>query len=188
MKKYIPNILSWSRVVISGIIICLIFSPVTSLTLFRTTLTNFQIIAILLLIGLFTDIADGFLARLWKVETKFGNILDHVADRIMILPAIYLLITFMWGWPLVIWLCCELAAIGLSGYLLITGQVEAEIDNWPNWPGKFSYVTTAIVIMAMLVTVNLSIWPGMSLVINMLLLVSVLLRIISLIKYFQTKS
>jgi len=186
LKKYIPNVLSWSRVIILPIIVWLIFSPTLSLCISNLVLGNFQIIAMLLLFGFLTDIADGFLARLWKVESKFGDILDHVADRVMILPAIYLLIIFMWGWPLIIWLCFELTVIGLSGYLLVTGQVEAEIDNWPNWPGKLSYVIAAIAIMVMLVTANLSIWSGVCLVVNILLLVSVLLRSISLAKYFQS--
>jgi cardiolipin synthase len=174
LKKHIPNFLSWLRVIILPIIIWLIFCR------------NFQIIAILLLFGFLTDIADGFLARLWGVQTKFGNILDHVADRIMILPAIYLLIIHMWGWPLIIWLCFEFVAIGLSAYLFITNQIEAKIDNWPNWPGKFSYVIMAIAIMAMLTTLNLSIWAEMHLVINIFLFLSIILRTISLIKYFET--
>jgi CDP-diacylglycerol--glycerol-3-phosphate 3-phosphatidyltransferase len=38
-----------------------------------------------------TDQVDGFLARLWRVESAFGKIADPVADRLMIDAAVILL-------------------------------------------------------------------------------------------------
>ena len=37
------------------------------------------------------DYLDGFLARRWRVESNFGKIWDSLADKILILSAIYLL-------------------------------------------------------------------------------------------------
>ena len=185
MKKYIPNILSWSRIVTLPVIMWLIVCSTLSVSISNLVLNNFQIIAILLLVGFLTDIADGFLARLWKVESKFGNILDHVADRLMILPGIYLFLTHMRGWPLIVWLGFELAVVAVSGYLFFTGEVKAGIDNWPNWSGKLSYVTTAIAMMVMLTTIRSSIWQSMHLIVNLLLTVSILLRAVSLRTWFK---
>jgi len=39
-----------------------------------------------------TDQVDGFLARLWQVESPFGKIADPLADRLMIDAAVILLI------------------------------------------------------------------------------------------------
>jgi len=77
--KKIPNILSASRIFIS---IALLF------------MIDFQMIFIIayILCGV-TDILDGFLARRYKCETKFGAQLDSAGDFIFCGVLIYILIT-----------------------------------------------------------------------------------------------
>lgn len=41
-----------------------------------------------------TDQVDGFLARLWRVESRFGRIADPLADRLMIDAAVILLVAY----------------------------------------------------------------------------------------------
>jgi CDP-diacylglycerol--glycerol-3-phosphate 3-phosphatidyltransferase len=41
-----------------------------------------------------TDQVDGFLARRWHVESRFGKIADPVADRLMIDAAVVLLVAY----------------------------------------------------------------------------------------------
>jgi CDP-diacylglycerol--glycerol-3-phosphate 3-phosphatidyltransferase len=41
-----------------------------------------------------TDQVDGFLARRWRVESRFGKIADPLADRLMIDAAIILLVAY----------------------------------------------------------------------------------------------
>lgn len=41
-----------------------------------------------------TDQIDGFLARLWHVESRFGKIADPLADRLMIDAAVILLVAY----------------------------------------------------------------------------------------------
>jgi len=41
-----------------------------------------------------TDQIDGFLARLWHVESRFGKIADPLADRLMIDAALILLVAY----------------------------------------------------------------------------------------------
>lgn len=41
-----------------------------------------------------TDQIDGFLARLWRVESRFGKIADPLADRLMIDAAVVLLVAY----------------------------------------------------------------------------------------------
>jgi len=61
---------------------------------------------LLLAAGLFivacvTDVADGFLARRWKVESAFGRIMDPFADKILIVGAFVFLAgpDFWWEFP-----------------------------------------------------------------------------------------
>ncbi len=45
----------------------------------------------LFIIGAITDALDGYLARRWKVESRFGRIMDPVCDKVLVLGAfIYL--------------------------------------------------------------------------------------------------
>src|SRR5579862_5815580 len=41
-----------------------------------------------------TDQIDGFLARRWHVESRFGKIADPLADRLMIDAAVVLLVAY----------------------------------------------------------------------------------------------
>src|SRR5436305_2167555 len=41
-----------------------------------------------------TDQLDGFLARAWRVESRFGKIADPLADRLMIDAAVILLVAY----------------------------------------------------------------------------------------------
>ena len=40
-----------------------------------------------------TDFVDGYLARAWKQETKFGAMMDPIADKAMVVIAFCLLYT-----------------------------------------------------------------------------------------------
>ena len=48
-----------------------------------------------------TDFFDGFLARRWGVESKFGRLLDPIADKIFVgVPLLTLAWTSGWPWPI----------------------------------------------------------------------------------------
>jgi CDP-diacylglycerol--glycerol-3-phosphate 3-phosphatidyltransferase len=50
-----------------------------------------------------TDQIDGFLARRWHVESRFGKIADPLADRLMIDAAVILLVAYgRLPWPAVV--------------------------------------------------------------------------------------
>ena len=73
--KRIPNLLSASRIAL-----CLPLLLVDAMTVPFWTLY--------LIAGL-TDILDGFLARRWDVESKFGARLDSLADFVFVLAVGY---------------------------------------------------------------------------------------------------
>jgi CDP-diacylglycerol--glycerol-3-phosphate 3-phosphatidyltransferase len=62
-----------------------------------------------------TDQIDGFLARRWRVESRFGKIADPLADRLMIDAAVVLLVAYgRLPWA-------GLAVIGVRDLLLLIG-------------------------------------------------------------------
>ena len=80
MKKYIPNFLTLSRLLVTPLIIYL-------------GLNNHLIILIIVAVFIaLTDFFDGYLARKWQVTSDFGAKLDMIADKVLALGLLILLI------------------------------------------------------------------------------------------------
>jgi len=83
MKLKIPNILTIGRIIIVPIFVLSFFIP----GVFGDLVPFF-----LFVIASFTDYLDGLLARLYKEESKLGELLDPIADKILVAAALVLLI------------------------------------------------------------------------------------------------
>ena len=94
--KQIPNILSASRIVL-----CLPLLMVDAMTV---PLWTFYLIA-----GT-TDMLDGFLARRWGVESKFGARLDSLADFVFVLAVGYKLFPWL-KLPVALWMMIALIVL-----------------------------------------------------------------------------
>ena len=94
--KQIPNLLSMSRIVL-----CLPLLMVDAITM------PFWI---LYLIAGLTDMLDGFLARRWRVESKFGARLDSLADFVFVLVVGYKLFPWL-KLPTTRWMMIGLIAL-----------------------------------------------------------------------------
>ena len=82
MLKKIPNILTIGRIIISSFFCCSILLPG-----FYGDLTAFFICCCI-----FTDFLDGMLARMLGEESKLGELLDPIADKIIVATALILLV------------------------------------------------------------------------------------------------
>ena len=83
MKIQIPNILTIGRIIIV---------PIFVLTFFLPGLFGDLIPFFLFVLASFTDYLDGLLARLFKEESKLGELLDPIADKILVSTALILLV------------------------------------------------------------------------------------------------
>ena len=79
----IPNILTIGRIIIVPIFVLTFFIPG-----FFGDLIPFFIFVL----ASFTDYLDGFLARIFKEESKLGELLDPIADKIIVAAALILLV------------------------------------------------------------------------------------------------
>ena len=83
MKIKIPNILTIGRIIIVPFFVISFFLPglygeIIPFTLF--------------VLASFTDFLDGLLARFFKEESKLGELLDPIADKIIVATALILLV------------------------------------------------------------------------------------------------
>ena len=83
MKLKIPNILTIGRIIIVPIFVVTFFIP----GFFGDLIPFF-----LFVLASFTDYLDGLLARLFKEESKLGELLDPIADKILVSAALILLV------------------------------------------------------------------------------------------------
>ena len=83
MKIKIPNYLTIGRIIIVPIFVFAYYLPG-----FYGDLLPF----LLFLIASFTDFLDGLLARMFKEESKLGELLDPIADKIIVATALILLV------------------------------------------------------------------------------------------------
>ena len=79
----IPNILTIGRIIIVPIFVFTFFLP----GFFGDLIPFFLFVA-----ASFTDFLDGLLARLFKEESKLGELLDPIADKILVASALVLLV------------------------------------------------------------------------------------------------
>lgn len=114
MNWTIPNILTTMRLLAAPGV------PVMFLYFHRPTADWFALT--LFVSAAITDYFDGYLARLWKQESKFGTMLDPIADKAMVVIALLILTGYsgMNPWlilPATVILFREVFVGGLREYL-----------------------------------------------------------------------
>lgn len=123
----IPNILSFSRLLLIPVIVWLYVVRKDPLWT-----------AVVLTASGITDIADGIIARRYHMVSNFGKALDPVADKLTQIAMLFCLVArFRWMLlPLCVLVVKELTA-GIMGLMVIrkTGKVEGAV-----WHGKATTV------------------------------------------------
>jgi len=124
MLKKIPNILTIGRIIIVPFFVLAFYLPG-----FYGDLTAFA----LFVVASFTDFFDGMLARMMGEESKLGELLDPIADKIIVAAALILLV--MSGTirhyeviAAIIILTREILISGLREFLA-RGQIKLPVTN-----------------------------------------------------------
>ncbi|MDC0654051.1 CDP-diacylglycerol--glycerol-3-phosphate 3-phosphatidyltransferase [Candidatus Pelagibacter sp.] len=124
MLKKIPNILTIGRIIIVPFFVLAFYLPG-----FYGDLTA----CVLFVVASFTDFLDGMLARMLGEESKLGELLDPVADKIIVATALILLV--MDGTisryeviAAIIILTREILISGLREFLA-KGQIKLPVSN-----------------------------------------------------------
>jgi CDP-diacylglycerol--glycerol-3-phosphate 3-phosphatidyltransferase len=105
--------------------------------------------ALLLFVGAaVTDYFDGYLARLWKQQTKFGTMLDPIADKAMVVIALLVITGYagMNPWillPATVIIFREVFVSGLREFLGDTAGTLA-VTNLAKWKTTAQMVAIAV--------------------------------------------
>jgi CDP-diacylglycerol--glycerol-3-phosphate 3-phosphatidyltransferase len=131
----IPNLLSFFRILTVPFVVVCLFSP--------SPLASF-LAALIFGIASITDLLDGYIARYQKSETAIGQLLDPLADKLLINSALIMLIPLgrIEAWMVVLIVAREVAVTGLRGIASIHGLVIAA-SGWGK--AKTIFQTLALV-------------------------------------------
>jgi CDP-diacylglycerol--glycerol-3-phosphate 3-phosphatidyltransferase len=145
----IPNLLAYTRLVLTPIVMALILaSPEGSRAVAYTATATFVAAAL-------TDLADGYLARRWRIVTTLGAFLDTVADKILVTGALVALVQIetVSAWVAFIIIGREIAIMGLrSVAALDSGTVPPSI--WGKWKATIQFVAISFAILALDVVIG----------------------------------
>lgn len=135
----IPNYLSLLRIFLTIPILYFIIS---------SDVTSRLIALILIVVAGITDGLDGFLARKLNQESRYGLMLDPLADKILII-AVAIAFIFYFGFPL--WLALIILSrdiLIIAGNLHLMRKMEIKIPRQSNYLGKFTFNAFIVLLLS----------------------------------------
>lgn len=88
MTSNIPNLLTWTRIVLIPLVVGVFYLPEQWMSASAQNIFACTVFVVAAL----TDWLDGYLARRWGVSSAFGAFLDPVADKLMVGAALVVLV------------------------------------------------------------------------------------------------
>jgi CDP-diacylglycerol--glycerol-3-phosphate 3-phosphatidyltransferase len=111
-KKNLPNLLTLIRLLLVPVIVVSFYVP------WKTT--NL-VVATLFMLASITDYFDGYFARLYSVQSKFGKCFDPIADKLLTVVALVMIVnsndSIFILLPSLIIVCREILVSGLREFL-----------------------------------------------------------------------
>lgn len=155
----VPNAITLARLVLTGVFIVMLAVATPSWDEGRP----WALWACgLFIIAAITDAADGYLARKWNAISKFGRIMDPLADKLLILGAFVMLggrdlggIAGVAPWMAVVILFRELLVTTARSVFESSG-----VDFSAAWSGKIKMILQSIAVPLILIDVAISDAPG----------------------------
>ncbi|MFQ5949133.1 MAG: CDP-diacylglycerol--glycerol-3-phosphate 3-phosphatidyltransferase, partial [Nitrospiria bacterium] len=165
----LPNILTITRVLLIPFFIIFFYQP---------SKMSSVIAASIFTISSFTDILDGYFARLRSEVTQFGKILDPVADKLLIVSALILLVgdKRVPAWIAIIIIGREFAVTGFRAVAASEGVVIAAEST-----GKYKTFLQIVAIIFLTVDFTSETYHHIG---RFLLFVSMILALFSAGQYF----
>jgi len=135
----LPNILTWLRVILIPVLVVVWMIPSSDTGLIAAGIFG---------LASLTDWLDGWIARRWQMESRFGAFLDPVADKLMVASALVLLVdAFDSLWvtlPAIVIIGREIVVSALREWMSDIGQ-RAQVAV--SWLGKLKTACQMIAIV-----------------------------------------
>jgi cardiolipin synthase len=147
MLKHLPNLLSWLRLAAAPTLAILLVSGADRLAL-----------GVFAFAGL-SDAADGFLAKRFGFDSRFGRLLDPAADKLLMLAA-FVTLTVLKVTPLWLTLLVIARDAAIVAGIVIARMFELPVRVEPLFVGKLSTAMQIIYVALALLLLTLGLqWP-----------------------------
>ncbi|MCP4228617.1 MAG: CDP-diacylglycerol--glycerol-3-phosphate 3-phosphatidyltransferase [bacterium] len=130
---------NWANVLT---VLRMLLAPVFLFFLLRGTTTDILIALAVFLVGIITDILDGYLARKLDCVSNFGKFMDPLADKLLVLSAFITFAVTGWItlWIVLVFVLRELFIMGFR--VLAAGRgIYIYASNWGKWKAGFQMAT-----------------------------------------------
>ena len=180
MLKYIPNLITILRFLMFPAICSSVFYG------FRDGNMALQIAgSVLFAVAMISDFLDGFLARIWKVESEFGRCFDNIADKVLNISLICTLLALQ-RIPLIPSLMVifrEIFISALREYAAVNGARIA-VDMLGKVKTTFQFIGLFLIINVNLFDLNFSLYKAGNYIFYASAALSLLSCVIYIRKYF----
>lgn len=168
---HLPNALTVSRILLIPVFVVLFLDPTPERSLWAAGVFG---------LAALTDAMDGYLARRWGQVTTLGQLLDPIADKLLILTALFLLVDVdqVEVWVAIVLAGRELFVTGLRGVAAREGIILSAETT-----GKFKMAAQVVAILFLIVDGALVVPFDFFLWGTGILLVSLALSVFSAVQY-----
>ena len=173
LLRHVPNAITVSRILLIPVFVLVFLEPTPSRSLAAAAIFG---------VAALTDAVDGYIARRWGQITQLGKLLDPIADKLLVLTALFLLVDqdMVEAWIAIVLAGRELAVTGLRGVAAREGIVLAAEAT-----GKLKMAAQVVAILLLILDeagpsmLNLHAWG------TVVLLVSLVLSLVSAAQYIR---
>ncbi|HXW72475.1 MAG TPA: CDP-diacylglycerol--glycerol-3-phosphate 3-phosphatidyltransferase [Methylocella sp.] len=138
----LPNLLTYGRVLAVPVVAGCLCWP-------EFPMMRWVALALFIAAGI-TDFLDGYLARAWSQQSRIGQMLDPIADKLLVSAVLMMLaadhtIANYSLWPAIIILCREVLVSGLREYLAGL-KVSVPVSNVAKWKTTLQLIALGFLI------------------------------------------
>ncbi len=135
---HLPNALTVSRILLIPVFVVFFLEPTPERSLLAAAVFG---------LAALTDAVDGYIARRWGQVTSLGKLLDPIADKLLVLTALFLLVDFgqVDAWVAIVLAGRELFVTGLRGVAAREGIILAAEST-----GKFKMAAQVVAILCLI--------------------------------------
>lgn len=180
-RKNLPNYLTYFRIAVI---------PLLIIVFYVTGEWSYALTSGLFLMAGITDWLDGYVARLWNVQTSIGRFLDPIADKLLVATALLLLVgEHRQGYadgqammiPAIAIVCREILVSGLREFLAEI-RVSVPVSQLAKWKTGVQMVA----IFLLLLGSGGPLWLHSGITGNMLLWLATILTLVTGYVYLKT--
>jgi CDP-diacylglycerol--glycerol-3-phosphate 3-phosphatidyltransferase len=158
---HLPNALTVSRILLIPVFVVFFLEP---------TRERCVLAAAVFGLAALTDAVDGYIARRWGQVTRLGKLLDPIADKLLVLTALFLLVDFgeVDAWVAIVLAGREFFVTGLRGVAAREGVILAA-EPTGKWKMAAQVVAILLLILngAIPTSIDLHLWGTVILMLSM---------------------